>query len=299
MKAMKGTRRSALGKIRLIYHLKRIEKTIREVNRMMKNIRNNDEMNGDGSSKYRYETDEITEFYRNVMNLQENIKRIEESKTKEIYLRKQAELSALQSQINPHFLYNTLETIRGLAMFYGIDDIADMTKALADLFRYSINRHGVIVPLEEELKSVRNYFLIQKKRFNSKFSLIENIDEDALRCLIPKLLLQPIVENCVHHGLEIKSEKGKVIIEACLTEKEILINIKDDGVGINQSKLEELQKHLKDSDGEKLEENNKAHIGLFNVNARIQLSYGPDYGLTIQSMEGIGTSVEIVLPKQM
>ena len=299
MKAMKGNRRSALGKIHLIHHLKRIEKTIREVNRMMENIRNRDET-GDGRSyQYCNENDEITEFYKNVMNLQENIKKIEESKAKEIYLRKQAELSALQSQINPHFLYNTLETIRGLAMVYGIDDIADMTKALADLFRYSINSHGVIVPLEEELKSVRNYFLIQEKRFSSKFSLIENIDEDAFRCLIPKLLIQPIVENCVHHGLEIKSGKGTVIIEACLTEKEILINIKDDGVGIKQNKLEELQKHLRDSDSEKLEENNKLHIGLSNVNSRIQLSYGSNYGLTIQSMEGIGTSVEIVLPKQM
>ena len=146
------------------------------------------------------------------INLQENIKRIEESKAKEIYLRKQAELSALQSQINPHFLYNTLETIRGLAMVYGIADIADMTKALADLFRYSINSHGVIVSLEEELKSIHNYFLIQERRFNGKFSLIENVDEDALQCLIPKLLLQPIVENCVHHGWKPNLEKGRLLL---------------------------------------------------------------------------------------
>lgn len=294
---MKGSRRIS-GKIRLFYQLKKIEKTIHEVNQVLKNAMYKDESGTDvGFSDD--DNDEVLEFYRNVLNLQENIKRIEESKAKEIYLRKQAELSALQSQINPHFLYNTLETIRGLAMFYGIADIADMTKALADLFRYSINSHGVIVSLEEELKSIHNYFLIQERRFNGKFSLIENVDEDALQCLIPKLLLQPIVENCVHHGLETKSGKGTVIVETCLTEKEILITIKDDGLGIKPKKLEELQKHLKDSNGKIPEQDNKAHIGLFNVNERIQLSYGSEYGLSIESMEGIGTSVEIVLPKQL
>ena len=149
---------------------------------------------------------------------------------------KQAKLSALQSQINPHFLYNTLECIRSEALLYDCDSIARMAKALASFFRYSISKKENIVTLQEEFNNIENYFLIQSYRFDDKFSFeIRTAPEDrtAYSCLIPKLSLQPIVENAIFHGLETKPDKGKVTIRVEMTETNVIIVVSDDGVGLN------------------------------------------------------------------
>ena len=121
---------------------------------------------------------------------------------------------ALQSQINPHFLYNTLESIRGQAIVQGVSGIEKMVKAMADIFRYSITNKNAMVTLEEEIKNIDNYLNIQQFRFNNKFIVIKELEEDTLSCLIPKLTLQPLVENTIIHGLETKPGKGTIKISS-------------------------------------------------------------------------------------
>ncbi|MFR9151384.1 MAG: sensor histidine kinase [Hungatella sp.] len=217
---------------------------------------------------------------------------------------KQAKLSALQSQINPHFLYNTLECIRSEALLYDCDSIARMAKALASFFRYSISKKENIVTLREEFNNIENYFLIQSYRFDDKFSfeiLAAPEDREAYSCLIPKLSLQPIVENAIFHGLETKPDKGKVTIRVEMTEKNVIIIVSDDGMGIGREELERMRDSLKNSRKETDQEGKSPGergngIALTNVSQRIKLIFGEDYGLNLYSTKGIGTDVEIILP---
>ena len=154
---------------------------------------------------------------------------------------KQAELTALQSQINPHFLYNTLESIRGQALMDDNFEIAKMVEALGAFFRYSISRKGNLVTLRDEIANINNYMLIQRYRFNNRFSLeiiIDEEDEVAYDFQIPRLIIQPVVENAIFHGLEEKLEGGRVIIEVIVTEKHLIITISDNGKGIPEDDME-------------------------------------------------------------
>ena len=215
---------------------------------------------------------------------------------------KQAELKALQTQINPHFLYNTLDSIRGLAMIEGQKNIARMTKALSGLFRYSISKTEDLSTFREELKNVENYMIIQQLRFSGKFVCITDIERseetEILDCALPKLTIQPIVENAVYHGLETKVGKGTIAIRAYTTEKRLVISIEDDGIGIEQSRVEAINQKMMAGDILSQEKNNKStSIALVNVNDRIKLFFGEEYGLKVLSTPDIGTTVEIVLPR--
>ena len=214
-----------------------------------------------------------------------------------LLLEQQAELHALQGQINPHFLYNTLESIRGKAVVEQQDVIADMTEALANFFRYSINTQNDVVSLGEELENVKNYFKIQQFRFHNRFALDIQMETPALlqQCFLPKLTLQPIVENAIYHGLEGKNDAGHIHIRALLTQYNIIISISDDGVGMSQQTLMALQDKLQQ--GPDMSRNGKqGGIAIPNVHRRIQLLFGEQYGLDIMSMQGMGTDVEIIIP---
>lgn len=217
-------------------------------------------------------------------------------------LKKQAELNALQSQINPHFLYNTLESIRSQALVEGVNEIARMTKALSSMFRYSISQKESIVTFSQELKNTENYLTIQQFRFFNKFIIINNFNENdpsIMDCQIPKLTIQPIVENAIYHGLEKKSGTGTIKISAYATQNRIIINIEDDGLGMSERQVKEHNRIFNISQEQIVTsqrfENDS--IGLFNVNERIKLNFGAEYGLHIYSTLEIGTSVEITLPK--
>jgi len=206
---------------------------------------------------------------------------------------KQAEISILQNQINPHFLYNTLETIRGQALHSGENRIAETTKALADVFRYSISKRGAMIHLSEELANIESYFKIQQIRFDNRFKLELNIDEDVREISIPKLLVQPVIENALKHGLEPKSGKGRVTINAFRTEYRIEIVVEDDGIGIASNELTILNSKLAGADGVGDIQNN--NIGLENINDRIKLIYGQDFGISVVSAQNVGTSVTLTL----
>ena len=216
---------------------------------------------------------------------------------------KQTELTALQSQINPHFLYNTLESIRGQALLDDNLEIARMVEALAAFFRYSISRKGNLVTLRDELANIDNYMMIQRYRFNNRFSMeiiIDEEDEAAYDFLIPRLIIQPVVENAIFHGLEEKLEEGKVTIEVIVTEQNLIITISDNGTGIESKKLAILNARIHDrniqlEDGRNSNQRNTG-IALPNIHKRIQLLFGEEYGVNIYSTVGQGTDVEITIP---
>ncbi len=216
---------------------------------------------------------------------------------------KQAELLALQNQINPHFLYNTLEAIRGDALCAGMDSIANTTEALATFFRYTITETGNLVTVQDELDNIDNYFKIQQYRFGEKFTM--NVDfpaeEDVGKLLslkLPKLTLQPIIENAIFHGLESKAEGGSINISFDTSECNLLISIRDDGIGIAEEKLDEINYKLEHVTLHRTNEKpgQKGGIALFNVARRIKLLFGEDYGFHIYSISGLGTDVRIKIP---
>lgn len=199
-------------------------------------------------------------------------------------IKKQSELAYLQSQINPHFLYNTLESIKGMAVEEGSDNIFNMTKALALLLRYSIKGKDT-VPLREELRIIESYIEIQKFRFGTRLDAEYRFPEELLDCKVPKMILQPIVENAIFHGIEPKVGKGLLQLGAYLSENVLLIFIRDNGVGI----AEQSQKAPKNKD-------QTTSIGLENVNNRIKLTFGDAYGVRVKSVAGKGTEVVIMMP---
>jgi Predicted signal transduction protein with a C-terminal ATPase domain len=254
-----------------------------------------------GETNFNFEAKESDPFFPMFSDLNllfENIKTLTYRESSAQLIKKQAELDALQSQINPHFLYNTLEAIRGQATEYGLKDIELMTRALSRLFRYSISNHNALVTLREELENVENYLFIQHLRFNNKFIKTSRIDEDTLDYKVPKLIIQPIVENAIYHGLEMKIGQGQICISAHLTRTRLVVSIRDDGLGISESKLRELNVALAKGVTQVDPSRSKSSsVGLRNVNARIRLTYGSEYGLSIYSTEKIGTDVQLSLPR--
>lgn len=216
--------------------------------------------------------------------------------------KRQAQYLALQNQINPHFLYNTLESIRGEALIAGLDGVADMTEALAKFFRYTITKVENLVTVEEELDNCETYFQIQKYRFGDRLNLhIRCAEEDAeivMNCRIPKLTLQPILENSIIHGTELKIGTGNLSIEFERTDQRLIVRISDDGVGMDENTLAKLNRRLGKGSGSAAykDEGTKGGIALVNVNNRIHLLFGEEYGMHVYSVPGRGTDVEITLP---
>ena len=211
-------------------------------------------------------------------------------------LKKQAEIKALQNQINPHFLYNTLDCIRGMAIEQGADNIEEMTRALSGMFRYSISRKGKTKALmEEELANVNNYLRIQQYRFRNKINITETIDPAAKKCCVPKLLIQPIVENPVFYGLEPNTGERNLNIEAYCTGKKLIVKVEDNGVGMSFDKLRTINDAM--CSGVSMGDNGRGtQLGIVNVNERLRLLYGEEFGLRIFSCPKVGTTIEMVLP---
>lgn len=218
---------------------------------------------------------------------------------------REAELDALQSQINPHFLYNTLECIRGQAVVEGADTISEMARALSEFFRYSISRNEKLVLLPDEFRNVEAYVKIQNYRFSDKYHLrfhFDAIDRPALeRCQLPRLTLQPIIENALLHGVRDSEREVEYLdIVVDLTESRLLLRVTDYGVGIPQDKLDQINAELRDHEPRPAQPIQRSGngIALRNINERIQLLFGPSYGLRVFSTPGMGCTAEVVLPRQ-
>lgn len=207
--------------------------------------------------------------------------------------KKQAEYLALQNQINPHFLYNTLNTISAMAEIENMHDIVRITDCISNIFRYNL-KGETQVSLREELAHVRDYVQIQMFRFPGRFSAEYRVDEELMDIRVMKFILQPIVENSITHGLFDRETGGKVIIGAIVEEEhDLLLSVSDNGQGINRKRLEEINQRLfayrslTGGDGSMGADG----IGLMNVNARIMGHYGNGCGISIYSEYGKGTKV--------
>ncbi len=217
-----------------------------------------------------------------------DIKNLIEKNQEETQRSMMAEIKQLESQFHPHFLFNTLETIRCLVKF-APNDVDRIIISLSALLRYSINNTVKTVPLGEDLEHTKNYLEILKYRFEGRLDYEISIEEEALDCIVPKLLTQPIIENAVKHGFEGR-EHLSIRIKGRFFENDLVIVIFDDGAGIEEDKVREIQSMLKDA------ENRTVNMGLYNVCRRIQLMYGKAYGLNIMSEKNAGTTVRINIP---
>lgn len=199
-----------------------------------------------------------------------------------------AQIKQLESQFNPHFLFNTLENIRYMCKIQ--PDIASkMVFSLSNLLRYSLNTSKVEVTLEEDLEYLENYLTILQYRFNRRFSCSVDVEEEALLCRIPKLVLQPMIENSVKYGFG-NQENLRVEIKAYIHEDRLIMICRDDGTGMTPKTLAELTALLEQ------EENNSRHSGLYNIHRRCRILYGRPYGVEVRSTEGLGTTLVVTLP---
>jgi two-component system, sensor histidine kinase YesM len=211
-------------------------------------------------------------------------------------LRREAEIDALQQQINPHFLYNTLESIKALAALHGNTDIRVMAEKLGDMFRYSINRErSKIVTIADEIEHIRNYITIQKIRYGDRFDVSYAIDEDILPFQILKFTLQPVVENAVFHGIETISENGIITVKGGFAQGDIQVTISDNGAGMDAAALDGLNAAI-DGRAAGTASPRTGSIGLCNIQERIRLFFGTAYGIRVQSRPGHGTQVTLTLP---
>ena len=205
----------------------------------------------------------------------------------EVNLRK-TELKALQAQINPHFLYNTLDSIAWMCEQGRSADAVNMVHALARLFRISISKGHELIPISRELEHAESYLQIQKYRYKNRFTYEFRVDEGCLDYYCNKITLQPILENAINHGLELMVDEGCITVEICQEGDAILFRVTDNGVGMSAQQVEAIMSR---SPGE------QAGIGIRNVDDRLKIYFGPRYGLRITSEPDVGTCVEIRMPK--
>jgi two-component system sensor histidine kinase YesM len=228
---------------------------------------------------------------RSIENLMREVNEANLQKNSLLIKQKEITLKMLANQINPHFLFNVLETIRMKAHVNGEEEIANIVKSLGKLLRRNLEIGHDPVPLAEELNLVRNYLEIQKFQFGEKIEYVLPSNKEAEGLIILPMLLQPIVENAIIHGLENKIGKGRITVTLEKGIDTVRLIVADDGIGIEEVKLIHILQSL-----DKQEEEQEMRIGLRNVHQRLKLHYGPDYGLELISKPGFGTCVTMILP---
>ena len=208
--------------------------------------------------------------------------------------RKKLELKNLQLQINPHFLYNTLETISSIAAVNKVFIIGDIAGKLGEIFRYSLGKnYGDFVSLNDELKHIENYIFIQKVRYGDKLEVFYDIENGVEDCLIPRFILQPIIENSILHGIAPKATGGTIEINVSLEESKLIIRIEDDGIGMDSDYAELINNKINSPVTDK---EDRTGVGIRNVNQRIKFIYGDEYGLKLKSSVNCGSSCIITFP---
>lgn len=214
------------------------------------------------------------------------------------YLRKDAQLRALQYQINPHFLYNTLETIHMTAEVNGDYSCGEMITHLAQLFRYAVEDADEPTTVRDELENVHHYVDIMNLRLGGKLSYLVSCSDELMGCRLPKFTLQPIIENCMTHGFQNSGEANSIIVSVTRRDKDLLIAVVDNGVGMSGLQIEEMERILEDEDASASLSNPGHTVGSVNVHRRIRLMFGAPYGLKYASTGCGGTQVVITVPME-
>ncbi len=238
--------------------------------------------------------DEITELGLSFNIMIGKIRDLLASKIKEQENLKKAEMRALQAQINPHFLYNTLDTIIWMAESKKYKQVIEIVSALSKFFRISLSKGRDWITIAEEIEQTTSYLTIQKIRYGDVLDFYIDIDDKVGENTILKLILQPLVENALYHGIKNKRQGGTIYVRAKMkNENEILLEVEDNGIGFTEEKLAQIEEELADDSGEIRMESG---FGIGNVNKRIKLYYGKQYGLSVKSKYYTGTCVTLVIP---
>ncbi|MEG2958475.1 MAG: sensor histidine kinase [Oscillospiraceae bacterium] len=260
------------------------------ITRPLKKLESTMHLVEEGDLSLQVDTDsnnEVGHLARTFNVMVQKIKALMDSAVANEEAKRKSEINALQAQINPHFLYNTLDTIIWMSASGKTEEVTQVTEALAKLFRTSISRGENYVPLRNEIENIKSYLTIQKMRYGDKLSYELNVDDSFMDYTVPKLILQPIVENALYHGIKVSPQAGVIRIGAVLEPRRFIITISDNGIGMDAEQVAGVL------DAKPTTERG---IGVTNVNHRIQLCYGEEYGLHYFSVPGTGTRVEIWLP---
>lgn len=233
--------------------------------------------------------DEVGQLGESLNNMIGEMNNLIDKLVKEEQEKKEVELEALHAQINPHFLYNTLNTIKWMAKIQGNKSVSRAIVALVKLLRVSTNLGTDMIPFKEEIDYVNNYIVIQKLKYNEGINMTYDIDEICMDVMMPKLILQPIVENAIIYGINEKHKDINIVICAYHKDHQMFVEITDDGPGIEGDIVEEILQS-------KTDKNKFSKVGLNNINQRIRLYYGNEYGLRIKTKIGEGTKVIINIP---
>jgi two-component system sensor histidine kinase YesM len=224
----------------------------------------------------------ITSFHYMVGKIRQLICEVYQKKIEQ----KNAETRALQAQINPHFLYNTLDSINWMLIERDEQDISDVVISLGEILRYAVGGQNHLVPLGSEARYIESYLFIQKNRLEDRLNYQWELAEDTLDVLVPRLIMQPIVENAVIHGIEPLKKGGVILMKAWIEKEMLLIRVTDNGRGMNQEELEALREKISGTD--EIE-----NIGMRNIQRRMELTYGQEQAMEIESVQGEGTTITL------
>ena len=237
--------------------------------------------------------DEIGELGKNFNEMLDQMEELREKESRANLLLSQAEYKALQAQINPHFLYNTLETMSSIAEIRNCPEVSMLSQSLSNIFRYSLNMKDQLSTVAQEINHLKNYCYVMSVRMQDNIEYVYDIDESLLKERIPRISIQPLVENALNHGLRNKRGEKKVRIRIQRQDENLVISVRDNGMGMDAEQINEsLQKN------EMIQTEKGSSIGLYNINARVKILYGDQYGIHIESAPGEGTCVFIVLPAE-
>lgn len=236
--------------------------------------------------------DEVGELGEQFNQMLKRIQSLIDMVYREQKSKRNAELKSLQEQIKPHFLYNTLDTIGWMAREYNAMDIVHLLDALTNMFRVGLSQGKDFITVKEEIKHVSNYLYIQKVRYKDKMNYEIEVEASMEEFIVPKLILQPLVENAIYHGIKMKKGGGSIRITGRMKKECQIFSVTDNGSGMKPERLAELKTGLEDG----VRNSNKNSFGLYYIAERIQLSYGKEYGLSLESEEGLYTRVTIRLP---
>jgi two-component system sensor histidine kinase YesM len=232
---------------------------------------------------------EVWHLGRAISDMQDTLKQLMDDIVAEHEAKRRSELMVLQNQINPHFLYNTLDIIVWMIENEKREEAVEVVTALARFFRISLSNGKTIIPVEDEIEHVRNYLMIQERRFKNRFSYTLDVEEGLGQYGTIKLILQPIVENCIYHAMEFMDGDGIIQVSARKEEEKILFTVRDNGCGMTEDIVEQIMAGKKVSKG-------KGGVGLQNVQERLQLVFGDGFGMMIRSEPDEGTEVNIRIP---
>lgn len=233
--------------------------------------------------------DELGDLTRTFNGMTAEMERLIEEDYKSRLLIRETEYKFLRAQINPHFLYNTLDSISWMASMKGDKEVSKMAVALGRILRWAISNTENLVELEEEIRNVEDYLSIQQIRYGEALSYTIAVEEEEMKYKVPKMILQPLVENALIHGLEMKSTNKKVIISAEKRNHHLEVSVIDNGSGMSQERIDEVL-------GGKLKQEKQHGVGVYNVHQRIQMNYGEACGIQIISEPGKGTEIKMIFP---